>query len=294
MGLHPVTRESWLAQTTSARWKVFRARLKGCREKPSTGSVHELRVATRRLISQVTLLQALFPGAKTAWILRFLKKQVKLLGGLRDHHVQTHFIRERLTRFPEVRVLERHLARREGKLAKKISRNLENSRIGKFKKRFRSLTNHIGGPAAPTEAKVTECAVRLATAAFEEALRKHRLATCTDLRTVHQARIAFRRYRYLVETLPGEVTGWKWRDLRNLASHQRRMGLVQDLLTVEDLVRCFGGKDERVQKRLAAFRSYLNSRRGRALRRLGKPAVQLLRLWPPNWQKCTGDKPVRH
>jgi CHAD domain-containing protein len=48
------------------------------------------------------------------------------------------------------------------------------------------------------------------------------------MRTVHQTRIAFKRFRYMLESLSPAITGPSRRQLRALAYYQRKMGIIQD------------------------------------------------------------------
>jgi CHAD domain-containing protein len=62
------------------RWQSFRAELKRCRKKASEGAVHDLRVATRRLISTLDLVARVHPEADLRKARRALKKQLDLFG----------------------------------------------------------------------------------------------------------------------------------------------------------------------------------------------------------------------
>ena len=95
----------WLVQALRNRWESYRERLEECQEAPSEESVHQLRVAIRRLTSQMLLLDCVLSGSKPQRTLRMLKRQLKLLGRLRDHHVQQVFLEHQAAKFPELLVL---------------------------------------------------------------------------------------------------------------------------------------------------------------------------------------------
>src|SRR5262245_57198542 len=82
----------WFAQAVRDRWKSYSERLAECRQEPSMESVHQVRVATRRLASQLILLGCIAPGRRTRKARRMLKRQLKALGPLRDVHIQRIFI----------------------------------------------------------------------------------------------------------------------------------------------------------------------------------------------------------
>ena len=90
------------------------AQLKCCREEPDEDAVHELRVATRRLIAKLFLLTAVVPGPAPARARRLLKERLDALGELRDVHVMRLFFDAQTTAFPELILVRDALARLEG------------------------------------------------------------------------------------------------------------------------------------------------------------------------------------
>src|SRR5437867_1660483 len=70
------------------RWEMFLKRLKRCRKKGSERSVHDLRVATRRLIAAVDLLATVSANGRVRKTRQLLKRLLKLMGSLRDRQVQ--------------------------------------------------------------------------------------------------------------------------------------------------------------------------------------------------------------
>src|SRR5262245_50026293 len=64
------------------RWRSFRAELKRCRKKYSEEAVHDLRVATRRLISTLELVRRMHPDANLRQARRGLKRLLDMFGPL--------------------------------------------------------------------------------------------------------------------------------------------------------------------------------------------------------------------
>ena len=76
-----------LLESLDARWKKLRAELKICRNEFSEEAVHDLRVATRRLLALFDLLRVLIPRKRVQKIRRALKDQLDELDDLRDTQV---------------------------------------------------------------------------------------------------------------------------------------------------------------------------------------------------------------
>ena len=94
-----------LAAALDSRWRSYRERLRQCQEKFSEEAVHELRVATRRLLAQFILLSCVAPSTALEKARRILKRRLAALGDLRDAQVQRLFIEEKAASFPELLLL---------------------------------------------------------------------------------------------------------------------------------------------------------------------------------------------
>src|ERR1035441_784058 len=114
----PVAVGPILAAALDSRWQSYRKQLRQCQEKFSEEAVHELRVATRRLLAQLTLLGCVTPSATLEKARRILKSRLAALGDLRDTQVQRLFIEQKVPSFPELVLLRGWFQRRERRLAK--------------------------------------------------------------------------------------------------------------------------------------------------------------------------------
>jgi CHAD domain-containing protein len=272
--------QPWLWQALSSRWETYRARLAECRKHPSVESVHELRVAIRRLTAQVALYDSIRISRSSQRALKLLKRQFELLGPLRDHHVQQIFFERQTDKFPELLILQHHLEGREGKLIKTVSREINqfaSAKLGKWIGRVISdLTQNSW-----FRDKLTALALRRAGDAFAASVERLRSITPEDSKTIHRTRVAFKRFRYLVECLPYEVTGFSKRDLRGLAYYQRKMGTIQDLEVIQACLADFIPRYEGADVLLTPFCACLRARRNRALRSFIRSADKLYQFWPP-------------
>src|SRR5439155_18571706 len=110
-----------LAESLCSRWQTYDKQLRECQRNFSEESVHQLRVATRRLMTQFVLLSCAVPGVKVEKARRFLKRQLKVLGEIRDIQVQRMFIEKQMPRFPGLIPVRDFLQHRERDLAASVS-----------------------------------------------------------------------------------------------------------------------------------------------------------------------------
>jgi len=270
---------SSLAETLRSRWKSYRERLDECRHDPTPESIHELRVAIRRLISQFVLLTQVLPGCGAEKARNLLKRQLESLGPLRDTHVQQMFIQRHLARFPDLAGLLNRLKRDERLLVRRASHNIRQLKTNKLEKWIGSLVKVLHQQSLNRRAEFASFVLRCADAAFGVVAERWRTIDRADLRTVHRTRVAFKKFRYIVESLPPELTHFGKSVLRQLARYQRRMGHIQDLEVILQCVRGF--RKHHDLPGLEPFCRYLRNRTTRVARSFLKTSNRLLQFWPP-------------
>lgn len=275
--------KSWPMEALRARWETYHGRMKDCRRDPSEESVHELRVSIRRLLSQVVVLSSVVPGCQPEKVRRVLKEQLQALGWLRDTHVVRVFLEEQLARFPELYPVRELLGARERELIKRVSREIDEFDTIKIDKWITRLLASLEAKqrAGSGRAELITGALRQAQKQFNETAQRYQLINFSETATIHRTRVAFKKFRYVVECLPAEVTGVTPQDLRRLALYQRRMGKIQDLEVVQASVTKLTQERSGLADLLTRFTAYLRSRRNRALRSFRLSGDQLLAFWPP-------------
>jgi CHAD domain-containing protein len=282
----------YLAKALEDRWQTYRKQLRQCQARFSEEGVHELRVATRRLLAQFVLLSNVAPSASLEKARRILKRRLADLGDLRDTQVQRLFVEQHADRFPETDGLRRWLRRRERRLIKSAVGKVKHFSAKKLEKRLAAITEGLLATrrGARTQERLCAAAFRATTAAFAEAVKRRRAIDLADLGTIHQTRIAFKRFRYMVESLSPGLTGLTKRQLRRLAYYQRKMGIIQDLEVIQRCVRQFAREQPGTQAELRPFCSYLRQRRRRALQGFVRSADGIIGFWPPATLSGDGAK----
>jgi CHAD domain-containing protein len=272
-----------LINTLEARWKSYRQQLRRCQDQCSEEAVHELRVATRRLIAHLVLISCTVGTPALDKARRVLKRRLAALSDLRDTHVQVEFISHHAAGFPELGLLRKSLEHQERRLVKVAA-----GKVGSWKTRKIERWLDIIGLELAAKARSPRAHYELAPAvlnatadAFAQTVKRRQAIDLADLRTIHQTRVAFKRFRYMVESLSPEVTGLSKRELRNWAYYQRKMGIIQDLEVLQACVNKHLQENKGAEVLLRRFEAYLRRRRARALRSFLKTADRLSAFWPP-------------
>jgi CHAD domain-containing protein len=223
------------------RWQSFRAELKGCRKKYSEEAVHDLRVAIRRLISTLELIGRIHPEVNLRKARRALKRYLDMFGPLRDVQVQLLTIDKMLSSFPELQGFHHFLAKRERKLTRRLGMELRHVKTGKIRKSIalaaRQLEALPDTPALHQEQR-TEALQAIEMAFNRVVERKHAIAP-SDGSSIHHMRVAFKKFRYMVEALAplrGRNTS---KQLKAMNAFQGSMGDIQDAEVLLSNVQAF-------------------------------------------------------
>jgi len=293
----PVAVGPILAAALDRRWQSYREQLRRCQDKFSEAAVHELRVATRRLLAQFILLSCVAPSAALEKARRILKRRLAALGDLRDTQVQRLFVEQKIASFPELVLMRGWLQRRERRLAKSAAEKVNRFRTRKLERWIAAMIEDLTANAGRSRAQsqLASAVLRAAAQAFAEAVERRRAINLADMRTVHQTRVAFKRFRYVLESLSPGITGLSRRQLRALAYYQRKMGIIQDLEVIQAGVARYTREYKKRGALLQRFSRHLRQRRARALRSFLKSADGLFAFWPPAALAARGDSvPTRN
>jgi CHAD domain-containing protein len=232
------------------RWQSFSAELRGCRKQYSEEAVHDLRVATRRLISTLELVDRIHPEAQLRKARRALKRYLEMFGPLRDVQVQLLAIEKMLSSFPELQRFDDFLAKREGKLMRRLGSELKHVKTGKIRKSIAAAAKQLEAlPDTPVVHREIRAAAILAIeTAYNRVIERKQTITPAHSSSIHRMRVAFKKFRYMVETL-GPLRGrTSSKQLKAMNAFQGSMGDIQDaevlLANVQSFARTHGLEGE--------------------------------------------------
>jgi CHAD domain-containing protein len=263
-----------MLESLHGRWRALRAELKRCRKRYSEEAVHDLRVATRRLISTLELVDRIHPEGNLRKARRTLKKQLDLFGPLRDVQVQLLTIEKMLPSFPELQEFFRVLEKRERRLKQRLRLELKRLKTGKIRKGIVTAARQLATlPDTPAvQRKHRAEAILAIETAFDRVVERKQAITPTDGASIHRMRVAFKKFRYMVEAL-GPLRGHTTnKQLKAMNAFQGSMGEIQDaevlLANVQDFARSRGTEgelafaralEELSRRRLALIETFLGS-----------------------------------
>jgi CHAD domain-containing protein len=287
-----------LLDSVHERWRTFRAELKRCQKKSSEATVHDLRVAMRRLMSILDLLASIHPEGDLRKARRRLKKQLNIFGPLRDVQVQMRSIENMLPSFPELHEFYATLVQHEGKLARRLNVEVKRVKTGKVKRAIGAATQQIER-LLDTPAKQRErltAAIRTVDTAFNTVVQRKLTITASDSATIHRMRVAFKKFRYMTESLTPMLDGVTRKRLKAMNAFQSSMGDIQDVEVLLTRVRAFARK-RGMESRTTLARALEELARRRAIltESFLKSADTLFTFWqPPSSRRrlAAAPKPV--
>jgi CHAD domain-containing protein len=273
--------QAHLRASLKSLWKDFRKEFRCCRSRFSEKSVHQLRIQTRRLLSLLDLIAPLVEGENFETTRRSLKKHLRRLAELRDTHVQARAIRKDLAAFPEARTLCDWLTERERRVTKRLRKKMADARIGDLKDGIAALQQRLRVRSQPRAFPGKQYITVMAAVdkAFAAVAALHAAIDPAVPETIHRTRIAFKRFRYMVELL-APVLPVTPPNMKSMQAYQTLMGDIQDvevlLLDVDNLL----AKKKGLKNSLQPFREELERRRAACIQRFLRGKDRLLKFWP--------------
>lgn len=272
-----------LCKALESQWRRYRKRLRQCQRRFSQEAVHDSRVETRRLLATVELLCAFIPERELKKARRALKKHLDAFDRLRDTQVQLTYVGHLLHEFSAATGFHDWLRKREKRFIRetqKAVRKIKTRRLGGKLAEFEAALQ--GRKADLTSRQAFAKAERAVQLAFAQVAKLCRRVNPGETKTIHRTRIAFKRFRYMVDALSPMLPAVSDQHRQAMRSYQSMMGDIQDvqvmLFSLDKFTRQGQKKplpeacrlrEELTQRRELLIHVYLNA------------AGQLRKFWPP-------------
>jgi CHAD domain-containing protein len=269
-----------LARSLKQQWKRYRKELKRCQRKCSAKAIHSFRIESRRLLSSLELLDGFLPARQTEKAQHLLKRHLDIFDDLRDTQVQLAVVGGMRRAFSAARPFLAWLRAWEERFARKTRKNIrkvKTARLGKLIAVCRGEVEERLGKSTPREALAA--LLRSVDRAFGRTRQLRTRIDARDTLTIHRTRVAFKRFRYMVETMTEHLPAVTRERLSAMRHYQTMMGEIQD---AEMRLRALDKFLRKQETELAAahrFRTELLRRRQRLIRVYLKTADQLLEFW---------------
>jgi len=220
----------YLGAALNRQWRRYRQRLKRCQRKFSEGSVHDSRIETRRLLATFEVLTAFIPARELKKARHGLKEHLDALDTLRDAQVQLAAVKPMRRTFPAAKAFHAWLRERESGFIREARHAVKQFKTRRLGKRIAALEGELRCQRKRTAPEaaffIAQDTIRLA---FARAVRLCRRVRAADIQTIHRTRIAFKRFRYMVEALSPLLPAVTDKHLQAMHDHQSMMGEIQDL-----------------------------------------------------------------
>jgi CHAD domain-containing protein len=271
-----------LADSLKTGWKRYCKRLRRCQKSFSQDAVHDSRVQTRRLLSTVELLVAFISEKDIQKVRRALKDHLDTFDDLRDTQVQLDYMERLKTPADAVKTFRAWLQERERgftKKTRKAIKHIKTRRIGRCVAEFQSELRKTRKKTSRVDAfERINLAMNLS---FDRVAQLCRNIEPEDTETIHRTRVAFKRFRYMVEALSPLLPIISEQHCHAMRGYQSMMGDIQDVEVLLATFDKFVRKEKADSKSVKALRAELVRRRKSLIRVYLNAADKLSQFWPP-------------
>jgi len=278
-----------LGDSLNTQWRRYRKRLKRCQKRFSQDAVHGVRVETRRLLSTIELLGAFIPERDIQKVRRALKRHLDTFDQLRDTQVQLGYVGRMAGAFPDARAFYDWLRKRETRFTRETRKAVKRIRTKRLGRCLAALEKEIRRRRKQVTREQAFIIVRRAmNRAFARVAQLCRHMRADDTRTIHRTRIAFKRFRYMIEALSPLLPAVTEDHRRALRGYQCMMGDIQDMEVLLAALDRFVQKEEVNAASARRLRNELVRWRRMLIQIYLNAADRLRRFWPPpgrwkNW-----------
>jgi CHAD domain-containing protein len=228
-----------LITSLDERWQKYSVELANCRAAFSEAAVHDVRVATRRLLATLDLIAASVSDVKTTKLHRALKEQLDDIDDLRDTQVMLAEATEQLSSIPALVTLQIYLQKREQRFMRKAQEDIEALDIDKLEKRLLKIRTSL---LANAETNIDLLSV--VDDAFLAVIKRTGKVDPAEPATIHRVRIAFKTFRYMVEIIHPVLPDFPKKQLKQMQDYQTSMGDIQDVEVFLRTLEKFSSRDD--------------------------------------------------
>ena len=207
------------------RWRKYRIELKRCRAEFSNDAVHDLRVATRRMLALIQLLNSISPRPRLKKLSRVFKDQLDEFDDLRDTQVILARLSGIIRDLPQLRNFQENRQSSEKHLLKVLSKKVKRLEIPKVAKRIRKTHESI---KAETDNDTDLQLLQAVDGAFLRVRKRFSVVDVAHPATIHRVRVAFKSFRYMVEIVHPLLPDFPIENLKRMNEYQTLMGEIQD------------------------------------------------------------------
>jgi CHAD domain-containing protein len=268
-----------LVNILSKRWTDFYMQLNICRKDATLETVHDLRVVTRRLLTLLDLFRVLEPNSQLIQVRKLLRDLHASFDQLRDTQMVIASLSDVIDILPEVEPFISYLQKSEKRLLKKVSEFVSKLKPGYLIKKFSAVRQSIKVLFEETGTVYIQL-LEPTDEVFTEVLHRVNLLDPTQITTIHELRIVFRKFRYLMEVEYLLLPDYPVEYLGLMHDFQDLMGDVQNLEVLLSQLLVFNKKQK--NGRLDNVIEYFKMRHAAAVRAFFEHKIDISVFWRPS------------
>lgn len=214
-----------LVKALDSRRQKYRQEFNRARADFSEEAVHDLRVATRRILALMDLLRLLTPDLPAKTVRRELKRQLDSLDRLRDTQVMLLEVRERMEAVPSLAPYQLYLENEEQlalRRAQKSYGEINFVAVSGLNTDLLGLQQQLVGRDGVGDP------LAAADAAFATVTQRYAAVDPSVPPTFHSLRVGFKKFRYTVEIIHRLLPNFPRTHLVAMGDYQTALGRIQD------------------------------------------------------------------
>jgi CHAD domain-containing protein len=241
-----MSEENILLKSLDARWRKLREESNRARRKYSEEAVHNLRVASRRLMAVLEILRKVQNASVVRDFRRRIKRLLDGLSPLRDLHVQRVRISAMVDRYPQLKDFEKNLADKENRTAQKVQKLLKQR--SKLDREVSQVRRHAKKGVGK------DAIINVIDERFQKVLALADRIDPSDTKTIHELRLAFKKFRYTCEVAQPIIETQVDADrLKEFHAFQTTMGDIQDIEVLSERLSKWTAKEGRDEDMKVVF-----------------------------------------
>ncbi len=230
-----------LLDSLDERAKIYSKKLKRCRDDFSTDAIHDLRTSIRRLLAILDVTAFLTSTSRIEKLSGRLDDQLDGFSDLRDMQVMLDKLSEDIRKLPELEPFQDYLKKREKRRQRADEKHIQNLKPGSIKKRLQKVRKDVGDLSIEdVEGKLPQAVDE----AYLTVIQRYSELDPAKLVTIHHLRVAFKKFRYMVEAIYPCLPNFPESMLQRLRDYQTQMGDIHDIQVFLETLTEFAEKDE--------------------------------------------------
>ena len=210
-----------------------------------------------------------------------LKRRLDIFDDLRDTHVQLLQVSKMRRAFPAARPFHAYLLKRQIRLTKKTRKRIKEVTTSRLSSLIETCRKKVEAERKVLAARAAAARLmRPVNRAFARTEQLRARIDPRDTRTIHCTRVAFKKFRYMVEELADYLPTANDEVLAEMHHYQAMMGDIQDAEVLLSALDKFLARKEIKQGPALQFREELVRRRQWLIRVYLDAADQLKDFWP--------------